>query len=639
MSGGDDDPPRVVAQRHARHERERGHRIGPHPVPRRHHLRVEEQVPGRERGPAHQRDGRRALRQGAPDDQGGPRHHHPGERHDHRHARQLGAQRPRVARRARTARRCAGPAPRPRGRRRRPPRATPRRRGGRARAPRRPATPPRTRATDSIVTGRPRRRRHQRVDDLHQHGRAHQEPHRTGGRRAVAVQHGDRPTPLRQARTARPLLRWSTMTALRVLTAVGIARTGPGRSRAPAGQPAVPAGARGRARRRGRAGVGARARPRRGAPHHADRALAAGAARRRRPGDPRPGRRFHRRHRRRGARGGRGRPPPTGPDRHAPPAPAWLGQAARLRPARGRGPRPGAGVRRRRRRAGPRRRWRPRSRSCGAGGFDLLCPWPRQLADGLLPRLVQPLLVWSWSVLLPLRPAERSRTAVAGRGQRPVPPGRRRGARRRRAGSPPWRAPSSTTSRWPGRSSRSGGRTGIADGSRIAACRMYEDGRELVAGYAKSLWSAFGDARARRPSAALLTLVYLVPPLAALRGLPHRAGGYAAAHADPRRRRPAHPRAGVAGRARPPAVRRRAAGPARPLVVAGTGGRRSPGRVGRCGEPVVVVGAGVGGLAVAARLAAQGHAVELHERSSDPRRQAGRVPPRRLRASTPGRRC
>jgi len=66
-------------------------------VPRRHHLRVEEQVPGRERGPAHQRDGRRALRQGAPDDEGGPRHHHPGERHDHRHARHLGAQRPRVA--------------------------------------------------------------------------------------------------------------------------------------------------------------------------------------------------------------------------------------------------------------------------------------------------------------------------------------------------------------------------------------------------------------------------------------------------------------------------------------------------------------------------------------------------------------
>ena len=31
---------------------------------------------------------------------------------------------------------------------------------------------------------------------------------------------------------------------------------------------------------------------------------------------------------------------------------------------------------------------------------------------------------------------------------------------------------------------------------------------------------------------------------------------------------------------------------------------------------VVVVGAGVGGLAVAARLAAQGHAVELHERSA-----------------------
>ena len=41
-------------------------------------------------------------------------------------------------------------------------------------------------------------------------------------------------------------------------------------------------------------------------------------------------------------------------------------------------------------------------------GLQLLCPWPRQLADGLGPRLVQPLLAWSWMVMLPLRRAEAS---------------------------------------------------------------------------------------------------------------------------------------------------------------------------------------------------------------------------------------
>ncbi|MET0191085.1 MAG: glycosyltransferase family A protein, partial [Pseudonocardia sediminis] len=40
--------------------------------------------------------------------------------------------------------------------------------------------------------------------------------------------------------------------------------------------------------------------------------------------------------------------------------------------------------------------------------LDLLCPWPRQLADGVAPRLLQPLQVWSWTSLLPLRRAERS---------------------------------------------------------------------------------------------------------------------------------------------------------------------------------------------------------------------------------------
>src|SRR4029079_14691744 len=54
-----------------------------------------------------------------------------------------------------------------------------------------------------------------------------------------------------------------------------------------------------------------------------------------------------------------------------------------------------------------------------AGGVDLLCPWARQLADGLPPPLPEPLQVWSWSVLLPLRPAERSSrpSLVAANGQ------------------------------------------------------------------------------------------------------------------------------------------------------------------------------------------------------------------------------
>jgi hypothetical protein len=76
---------------------------------------------------------------------------------------------------------------------------------------------------------------------------------------------------------------------------------------------------------------------------------------------------------------------------------------------------------------------------------------------------------------------------------------------------------------------RAGGRVGVADGSALASCRMYDGWADLHAGYRKSLWAAFGPAPASAAVAATLALAYLVPPLAALRG--SRAGmvGYAAA--------------------------------------------------------------------------------------------------------------
>jgi hypothetical protein len=76
---------------------------------------------------------------------------------------------------------------------------------------------------------------------------------------------------------------------------------------------------------------------------------------------------------------------------------------------------------------------------------------------------------------------------------------------------------------------RSGGRVGLADGSSLAACRMYDGGAELVAGYGKSLWSAFGGPGGSVAVAALLALAYLVPPAAAVRGSAAGAVGYLAA--------------------------------------------------------------------------------------------------------------
>ena len=164
----------------------------------------------------------------------------------------------------------------------------------------------------------------------------------------------------------------------------------------------------------------------------------------------------------------------------------------------------------------------------GPEHLDLLCPWPRQLARGPMARLVQPLQAWSWMVSLPLRRAERSgRPAmVAANGQFLLVDG----AALERSGG--WTAIAGEVLddiALARAVRRAGGRTGVADGSTIASCLMYATWSELHAGYRKSLWTAFGSGAGSVAVAALLTVVYLVPPAAGLRGSRVGMLGYAAA--------------------------------------------------------------------------------------------------------------
>jgi hypothetical protein len=78
-----------------------------------------------------------------------------------------------------------------------------------------------------------------------------------------------------------------------------------------------------------------------------------------------------------------------------------------------------------------------------------------------------------------------------------------------------------------------GFRVAIADGTKVATCRMYGSAGEVRDGYAKSLWSAFGSPTGAMAASAFLCWLYVVPPVAALvgRGPTRRAGmlGLAAA--------------------------------------------------------------------------------------------------------------
>jgi hypothetical protein len=160
-------------------------------------------------------------------------------------------------------------------------------------------------------------------------------------------------------------------------------------------------------------------------------------------------------------------------------------------------------------------------------GLDLVSPWPRQVAEGPGARLVQPLLQWSWMVSLPLRRAERSPrpSLCAANGQFLVVDA----VALARAGGFAGIAGAVLDDIEVARAvKRAGGRVGVADGSRLAACRMYDGWADLSAGYRKSLWAAFGPAPASAAVAATLALAYVIPPLAALAGSRAGLAGYAA---------------------------------------------------------------------------------------------------------------
>lgn len=143
----------------------------------------------------------------------------------------------------------------------------------------------------------------------------------------------------------------------------------------------------------------------------------------------------------------------------------------------------------------------------------LVAPYPRQLTDTPLGRLVQPLLTWSWMATIPLRTAERRPSMSAANGQLLVFDA---SAYRNMGGH---RVVADDVIEDVGLMraiKASGGRAATVDGSELARCRMYRTDDELVDGYAKSLWSAFGGPAGTAAVHALLLTAFVAPPLAAV---------------------------------------------------------------------------------------------------------------------------
>lgn len=158
---------------------------------------------------------------------------------------------------------------------------------------------------------------------------------------------------------------------------------------------------------------------------------------------------------------------------------------------------------------------------------DLLCPFPRQLADGPAERLLQPLLAWSWLTFVPLRWAERSQrpSLAVATGQFLVV---RRAAYDRAGTHGAVRAAVLEDLALARAVRRTGGRTTVADGRDLAQCRMYCGWSQLREGYSKSLWSAFGSPLRALLVLAALGAAYVLPAVAALAGSRLALAGYLA---------------------------------------------------------------------------------------------------------------
>jgi hypothetical protein len=150
-----------------------------------------------------------------------------------------------------------------------------------------------------------------------------------------------------------------------------------------------------------------------------------------------------------------------------------------------------------------------------SGAFALVAPYPLQEAHGVVERIVQPLVTWAWMATVPLPWAESAQwpSMSAANGQLLVMDA----AAYRQVGGHGAVAGEVLEDIAIMRSVRTAGlRAVTADGSTLAQCRMYRGAGEVVDGYAKSLWAAFGGAPGSVAGTALLLLAFVVPPVAAV---------------------------------------------------------------------------------------------------------------------------
>ena len=142
--------------------------------------------------------------------------------------------------------------------------------------------------------------------------------------------------------------------------------------------------------------------------------------------------------------------------------------------------------------------------------WDYISPYPKQLTGTFAEKLIQPLLQWSWLASVPLRIAEifPNRSMTIANGQFLVV---RRNSYLAVGGHEAIKGEVLDDLELARLLVANGFKGGVAEGSEVASCRMYQRASQLQDGYTKSLWKAFGGKIGTIFAVVLLATTGIIP--------------------------------------------------------------------------------------------------------------------------------
>jgi hypothetical protein len=149
--------------------------------------------------------------------------------------------------------------------------------------------------------------------------------------------------------------------------------------------------------------------------------------------------------------------------------------------------------------------------------LDFISPYPKQIANGFIARLFQPLLQWSWLASVPLLLTyrfPREQMAVAN-GQFFVV---KKSAYLKSGGHFAIKNEVLDDLMLARNLIGNGFKGVVAEASSVAVCEMYTSAKELMRGYQKSLHKAFGSLLGTFFALILIISTGIIPIIAALRG-------------------------------------------------------------------------------------------------------------------------